>query len=179
MKKIIIALFISLGLAMPASAQYYGGASWGDWQMIPQRGDGNKVFEQGGQSGSALEIWHHKGGTELDSMKLRASIGKRQVQLTGVCESACGLVVLSLPKNQVCVGRSAEISLHAARPVDGLRGDKAAWALADTQTRANYVALPNWAREKARAAFTPPARDWVVFSRGELLAAGYKPCRGA
>ncbi len=177
MKHIIIALLLSLGMALPASAQYYGGAGWGDWNMIPQRSGGNQVFDQGTQAG-ALEIWQHKGGTELDSMKLRASIGKRPVELTGVCASACGLVVLSLPKNQVCIGRSAEITIHAARPVDELRGDAAAWAIADSQTRANYAALPSWAREKARVAFTPPARDWVVFSRGELLAAGYKPCAG-
>ncbi|WAC25767.1 hypothetical protein [Ancylobacter sp. SL191] len=177
MKHIIIALLLSLGMALPASAQYYGGASWGDWNMIPQRSNGNQVFNQASQAG-ALEIWHHKGGTELDSMQLRSSIGKRQVELTGVCESGCGLVVLSLPKNQVCIGRSAEIALHATRPVDGLRGDKAAWALADSQTRANYASLPSWAREKARAAFAPQSRDWVVFSRGELIAAGYKPCSG-
>lgn len=177
MKKIITAVVLSLGLVAPASAQYYGGASWGDWGMIPQRNQSTQFFAQPSQSGP-LEIWHHPGGTELERIRLRTSIGKRQVELSGSCESACGIVILSLPKNQVCIGRSASISLHAARPADNLTGDARAWKVADEVTRSDLANLPGWARPKARAALTPPSRDWVVFTRGELLAAGYKPCAG-
>jgi hypothetical protein len=100
---------------------------------------------------------------------VRAS-GERVV-IDGPCLSACTLVLMSVPRNRICVTPRAILGFHAATSRDFL-GRKV------HEAEATGVVL---------AAYPPRVRDWIVrrgglssrllLLRGSELAAMYPRCR--
>ena len=173
MKRVVIAALCLAGALFSPFMSYASAQStMSPVFNIPRQNNGNAVFDHG----SYVEIWRHNGGNGASRQSLREQIGNRQVKVQ-YCVSACAFTVLSLPVKQVCIGSDfVELSIHASTPPAALRGDKASWAAADRQTQKDHANLPAWARPKAVAAMAPQARGWVVYTRGDMLAAGYKPC---
>jgi hypothetical protein len=113
----------------------------------------------GGQVGLFLELFD----------RVRES-GERVV-IDGPCLSACTLVLMTVPRERICVTRRAVLGFHAARSIDG---------------RGRLYAEPDASRA-VQAAYPAPVRDWIsrrggltsrmLLLRGRELAAIYPRCR--
>jgi hypothetical protein len=113
----------------------------------------------GGQVGPFLELFD----------RVRES-GARVV-IDGPCLSACTLVLMTVPRERICVTRRAVLGFHAARSIDG---------------RGQLYAEPEASRA-VEAAYPAPVRDWIsrrggltsrmLLLRGRELAAIYPRCR--
>ena len=88
----------------------------------------------GGQVGPFLDMFD----------QVRAS-GERVV-IDGPCLSACTLVLMTVPRERICVTRRAVLGFHAARSID---------------RRGRIYAEPEASRE-VEAAYPPPVRDWIA-----------------
>ena len=126
---------------------------------VPGAADVRIVASPGGQVGPFLEL--------LD--QVRAS-GERVV-IDGPCLSACTLVLMSLPRQRICVTPRAMLGFHAATSRD-FRGRPM------HEPEATDVVL---------SAYPRPVRQWIVrhgglssrmlLLRGRELAAMYPRCR--
>ena len=75
--------------------------------MSPLRAEMRILASPGGQVGPFLDLFE----------RVRAS-GERVV-IDGPCLSACTLVLITVPKERICVTRRAVLGFHAARSIDG------------------------------------------------------------
>jgi hypothetical protein len=113
----------------------------------------------GGQVGPFLELFD----------LVRAS-GERVV-IDGPCLSACTLVLMTIPRERICVTRRAVLGFHAARSIDG---------------RGRIYAEPEASRA-VQEAYPAPVRNWIsrrggltsrlLLLRGRELAAIYPRCK--
>jgi hypothetical protein len=127
--------------------------------MTPVRAELRILNSPGGQVGPFLELFD----------QVRAS-GERVV-IDGPCLSACTLVLMTVPRERICVTRRAVLGFHAARSIDG---------------RGRLYAEPEASRA-VQAAYPAPVRAWIsrrggltsrmLLLRGRELAAIYPRCR--
>ena len=113
----------------------------------------------GGEVGPFLELFD------------RVNASGERVVIDGPCLSACTLVLMTVPRERICVTRRAVLGFHAARSVD---------------RRGRIYAEPEASLE-VQEAYPPPVRDWIVrrggltsrllLLRGRELAAIYPRCR--
>src|SRR5262245_48370419 len=113
----------------------------------------------GGQVGPFIELFD----------KVRQS-GERVV-IDGPCLSACTLVLMTVPRERICVTRRAVLGFHAARSID---------------RRGRVYAEPEASRA-VQEAYPAPIRDWIarrggltsrmLLLRGRELTAIYPSCR--
>ncbi len=113
----------------------------------------------GGQVGPFIELFD----------KVRQS-GERVV-IDGPCLSACTLVLMTVPRERICVTRRAVLGFHAARSID---------------RRGRMYAEPEASRA-VHEAYPEPIRNWIsrrggltsrmLLLRGRELAAIYPRCR--
>jgi hypothetical protein len=100
--------------------------------------------------------------------KLRDS--HEQVIIDGTCNSACTLLLGTIPRNKICMTKRASLGFHAA------------WVFDDD---GNQVQSPLWTRVLWRN-YPPTIRDWItrnggltphmIFLRGNELYAMYPLC---
>jgi len=130
------------------------------WTAIAQAEAEVRILASpGGQVGPFLDLF----------ARVRAA-GERVV-IDGPCLSACTLVLMTVPRERICVTRRAVLGFHAARSID---------------RRGRIYAEPEASRE-VQAAYPPPVRDWIMrrggltsrllLLRGRALAAMYQSCR--
>lgn len=127
--------------------------------MTPVRAEVRILSSPGGQVGPFLELFD----------QVRES-GERVV-IDGPCLSACTLVLMTVPRERICVTRRAVLGFHAARSIDG---------------RGRLYAEPEASRA-VQAAYPAPIRAWIsrrggltsrmLLLRGRELAAIYPRCR--
>ena len=85
-------------------------------------------------------------GPFLDLFERVNASGERVV-IDGPCLSACTLVLMTVPRERICVTRRAVLGFHAARSID---------------RRGRIYAEPEASRE-VQAAYPPPVRDWIMY----------------
>jgi len=127
--------------------------------ITPVRAEVRILASPGGQVGPFLELFD----------QVRAT-GERVV-IDGPCLSACTLVLMTVPRERICVTRRAVLGFHAARSIDG---------------RGRLYAEPEASRA-VQAAYPAPVRAWIsrrggltsrmLLLRGRELAAIYPRCR--
>ena len=74
---------------------------------VPVRAEVRILASPGGQVGPFLELFDRVRET-----------GERVV-IDGPCLSACTLVLMTVPRERICVTRRAVLGFHAARSIDG------------------------------------------------------------
>lgn len=126
---------------------------------VPVRAEVRILASPGGQVGPFLELFDRVRET-----------GERVV-IDGPCLSACTLVLMTVPRERICVTRRAVLGFHAARSIDG---------------RGRIYAEPEASR-LVHAAYPAPVRDWIrrrggltsrmLLLRGRELARIYPRCR--
>jgi hypothetical protein len=100
--------------------------------------------------------------------KLRHS--RERIIVDGTCNSACTLLLGTVPRNRICVTERASLGFHAA------------WVFDD---EGNQVESPSWTSVLWRN-YPPPIRGWIrrnggltprmIFLRGNELTALYPLC---
>jgi hypothetical protein len=143
MRKAVFKLFVAAGLFAAA----------------PVQAEVRILASPGGEVGPFLELFE------------RVNASGERVVIDGPCLSACTLVLMTVPRERICVTRRAVLGFHAARSVD---------------RRGRIYAEPEASRE-VEAAYPPPVRDWIMrrggltsrllLLRGRELAAIYPRCR--
>ena len=113
----------------------------------------------GGQVGPFLDLFD------------RVNASGERVVIDGPCLSACTLVLMTVPRERICVTRRAVLGFHAARSVD---------------SRGRVYAEPEASLE-VQDAYPAPVRNWIerrggltsrlLLLRGRELAAIYPRCR--
>ncbi len=115
------------------------------------------------------------GGNALSYLTLFESLREsgQRIVIDGPCLSACTLVLISIPRSQICVTRRAILGFHAAKVVDLYGGQYPAEA--DEATRA------------VAASYPAPIRGWIrrhggltrkpILLYGKALWAMYPLCR--
>src|SRR5262245_34372356 len=144
MRKAVFKLIVAAGLFAAAA---------------PVQAEVRSLAIPGGAVGRFLELF---GG-------MNAS-GERVV-IDGPCLSACTLVLMTVPRERICVTRRAVLGFHAARSID---------------RRGRIYAEPEASLE-VQEAYPAPVRDWIVrrggltsrllLLRGRELAAIFPRCR--
>ena len=144
MRKAVFKLIVAAGLFAAAA---------------PVQAEVRILASPGGEVGPFLDLFD------------RVNASGERVVIDGPCLSACTLVLMSIPRERICVTRRAVLGFHAARSID---------------RRGRIYAEPEASRE-VEAAYPPPVRDWIarrggltsrlLLLRGRELAAIYPRCR--
>jgi hypothetical protein len=130
--------------------------------LPPPFGPTNKDWvgrERGGRLDQHIERW-----------KALAASGK-DVEIRGLCPSACTLVLAHVPKELLCFGQTAVLGFHLARFPNG---EPAIGA-----SRAMFNAYPQdirmWLQERGGVEKMPLESLWLLFP-SELWQMGYRRC---
>ena len=144
MRKAVFKLIVAAGLFAAAA---------------PVQAEVRILASPGGQVGPFLELFD------------RVNASGERVVIDGPCLSACTLVLMTVPRERICVTRRAVLGFHAARSIDN-RGRIYAEPEASLEVQESYPA---------------PVRDWIarrggltsrlLLLRGRELAAIYPRCR--
>jgi hypothetical protein len=131
----------------------------GLFAAAPVQAEVRILASPGGEVGPFLDLFE------------RVNASGERVVIDGPCLSACTLVLMTVPRERICVTRRAVLGFHAARSID---------------RRGRIYAEPEASRE-VQAAYPPPVRDWIarrggltsrlLLLRGRELAAIYPRCR--
>ena len=93
------------------------------------------------------------------------------VEIRGLCPSACTLVLAHVPKERLCFGQTAVLMFHLARYLNGEPSMEA--------SRAMFNAYPQdiqmWLRNKGGVEKMPLKSFWLLFP-SELWQMGYRRC---
>jgi hypothetical protein len=144
MRKAVFKLIVAAGLFAAAA---------------PVQAEVRILASPGGQVGPFLELFD------------RVNASGERVVIDGPCLSACTLVLMTVPRERICVTRRAVLGFHAARSID---------------SRGRIYAEPE-ASLDVQEAYPAPVRDWIarrggltsrlLLLRGRELAAIYPRCR--
>ena len=144
MRKAVFKLIVAAGLFAAAA---------------PVQAEVRILASPGGEVGPFLELFD------------RVNASGERVVIDGPCLSACTLVLMTVPRERICVTRRAVLGFHAARSID---------------RRGRIYAEPEASLE-VQEAYPAPVRDWIVrrggltsrllLLRGRELAAIYPRCR--
>jgi hypothetical protein len=144
MRKAVFKLIVAAGLFAAAA---------------PVHAEVRILASPGGQVGPFLELFD------------RVNASGERVVIDGPCLSACTLVLMTVPRERICVTRRAVLGFHAARSIDN---------------RGRIYAEPEASLE-VQESYPPPVRDWIarrggltsrlLLLRGRELAAIYPRCR--
>jgi hypothetical protein len=144
MRKAVFKLIVAAGLFAAAA---------------PVQAEVRILASPGGQVGPFLELFD------------RVNASGERVVIDGPCLSACTLVLMTVPRERICVTRRAVLGFHAARSID---------------SRGRIYAEPEASLE-VQEAYPAPVRDWIarrggltsrlLLLRGRELAAIYPRCR--
>jgi hypothetical protein len=143
---------------------------WLAWTLAPLMALGWVV------SASATVRIHSDLGGRIDQYLNRYNqirLSGQRVVVDGTCNSACTLLLGSVPRERICFTEQASLGFHAA------------WQFDDS---GRPVASPSWTRVLWRN-YPRPIRTWIIrhggltphmiFLRGEALTALYPRCTAA
>jgi len=143
MRKAVFKLIVAAGL--------FGAA--------PVQAEVRILASPGGEVGPFLDLFE------------RVNASGERVVIDGPCLSACTLVLMTVPRERICVTRRAVLGFHAARSID---------------SRGRIYAEPEASLE-VQESYPAPVRDWIarrggltsrlLLLRGRELAAIYPRCR--
>jgi len=143
---------------------------WLAWMLAPLMALGLVV------SASATVRIHSDAGGRIDQYLDRYNqirLSGQRVVVDGTCNSACTLLLGSVPRERICFTEQASLGFHSA------------WQFDDS---GRPVASPLWTRVLWRN-YPRPIRTWIIrhggltphmiFLRGDALTALYPRCRAA
>ena len=124
-------------------------------------------------AGADVRIRSSLGGAVEDYLRFFAQVRQsgERVIIDGPCLSACTLVLITIPKNRICVTPRAVLGFHAARWVDPRTGRS---SRAPEATRIVTQSYPAGVRAwiKKRGGLTGK----VIYLRGRELGSLYRRC---